>query len=40
MLYAHSKVKKKLIKDYKKFLTYDKKKCTLILNSFINQFYS
>ena len=31
---------KKLIKDYKKFLTYDKKKCTLILNSFINQFYS
>ena len=30
----------KLIKDYKKFLTYDKKKCTLILNSFINQFYS
>ena len=31
---------KKLMFDYKKFLTYDKKKCTLILNSFINQFYS
>ena len=31
---------KKLIKDYKKFLTYDKKKCTIILNDFINQFYS
>ena len=31
---------KKLMKDYKKFLTYDKKKCTIILNTFINQFYS
>ena len=31
---------KKLMKDYKKFLTYDKKKCTIILNNFINQFYS
>ena len=31
---------KKLINDYKKFLTYDKKKCTIILNNFINQFYS
>ena len=31
---------KKLMSDYKKFLTYDKKKCTIILNNFINQFYS
>ena len=31
---------KKLMFDYKKFLTYDKKKCTIILNNFINQFYS
>ena len=31
---------KKLMFDYKKFLTYDKKKCKVILNSFINQFYS
>ena len=31
---------KKLMFDYKKFLTYDKKKCTMILNTFINQFYS
>ena len=31
---------KKLMFDYKKFLTYDKKKCTMILNNFINQFYS
>ena len=31
---------KKLMFDYKKFLPYDKKKCTIILNNFINQFYS
>ena len=31
---------KKLMFNYKKFLTYDKKKCTIILNNFINQFYS
>ena len=31
---------KKLMFDYKKFLTYDKKKCTIILNNCINQFYS
>ena len=31
---------KKLMFNYKKLLTYDKKKCTIILNNFINQFYS
>ena len=31
---------KKLMFDYKKFLTYDKKKCNIIINDFVNQWYS